>query len=154
VYQHIMTIYDLEDLQNTAEYIITSAQYAFVNYDVEGNYLLDMSQEERHKKMRAWIDNLASLPLCFREYEEIKKLAFYDVLEMPLSEIKEKYLKNYLYTLRQIFRKGTMDLGFVPSDDIPDEYLDDLLALRYRENLKLWTMRWDTIKNMEEENDD
>ena len=64
---------------------------------------------------------------------------------MPLDEIKEKYLKDVLPMMRGILRKDTSAFGdlFVVSDEVPDSYLDDLLALRWRENLKLWAMQWD-----------
>ena len=66
---------------------------------------------------------------------------------MPLKEIKKEYLGQYMPMLRGILRKGTMECGVVPSEEIPDSYLDDLLALRWRENLKLWAMQWDQKEN-------
>ena len=51
--------------------------------------------------------------------------------------------------MRGILRKDTSAFGdlFVVSDEVPDDYLDDLIALRWRENLKLWTIQWDKEKN-------
>lgn len=140
-----MNIYDLEGLQAIAEDIIVSAQHSYWNYDDEGNYL-DISEDERDRRMFEWIENIKDQPLCVRKCEALKKLSFYDVLDMPLKEIKETFLKDYLRTLRGIFRKGTGNFEHVPSEDIPDEYLDDLLALKYKEYLKLWTMQWDMVK--------
>lgn len=150
--QHFeMNIYNLEGLQAVAEGIILSAQHSYWNYDSEGNYL-HISEDERDRRMFEWIENIKDQPLCVRKCEALKKLSFYDVLDMPLKEIKETFLKDYLRTLRGIFRKGTGNFEHVPSEDIPDEYLDDLLALKYKEYLKLWTMQWDMVKKMEAHN--
>ena len=43
-------------------------------------------------------------------------------------------------------RKGTVEYGITVSSEVPDSYLDDPLALRWRENLKLWTMQWEDKK--------
>jgi len=37
---------------------------------------------------------------------------------------------------------STMVYDYVVPEEVPDSYLDDLLALRWRENLKLWTIQW------------
>lgn len=75
---------------------------------------------------------------------------------MPLQEIKGEYLKDVLPVARGILRKDTSDFGdcFVVSDEVPDSYLDDLLALRWRENLKLWTMQWEREKKEKEDAND
>lgn len=41
-------------------------------------------------------------------------------------------------------RKSAVEYGLTTvSSEVPDSYLDDLLALQWRENLKLWTMQWE-----------
>ena len=35
-----------------------------------------------------------------------------------------------------------MLIGLAAGSEISDEYLDNLMALRYKENLKLWTIQW------------
>ncbi len=66
---------------------------------------------------------------------------------MTHQEIIDKFLKPYLNKARNMMRKGSYD--FTPlkvSDDISAEYLDNLFALRYKENLKLWTIQFDDEK--------
>ena len=138
-----LNIYNLEQLNDAAEYIISSAQFTFPNFDDDGNYIVHIhSPEERHAYLTDWLSQSKTHYLCFRENEELHQLSFNDALEIPLSEVKEKYLKDYLRKLRNILRKGTMGLGYVVSESVPDEYLDNLLALRWKENLKLWTIQW------------
>lgn len=148
--KEILTIYDLEGLQNTAEYIVSSVQFNGMSYDEQGNYIADrLTEEELEKRMKAWKTGAKSNPLCFRKNEQLRALSFRDALEMPLKEIKEIYLVQYMSMLRGILRKGTMEYSVVPSEEIPDSYLDDLLALRWRENLKLWTMQWECKRKEE-----
>lgn len=70
-----------------------------------------------------------------------------EALDMPLSVIRETYLKDVLTKARNILRKGTLQCGdYTISDEVPDSYLDDLLALRWRENLKLCAVQWKKYK--------
>ncbi len=94
--------------------------------------------------------------LDFRENEELQKISFSEALYMPLETIKEKYLKDVLPKARGIMRKGTMTIlcPYAVSDELPDSFLDDLLALRWRENLKLWTIQWDQDKEQSGEKRD
>ena len=143
--KRVLTIYDLEDIQNAAEYIVSSLQFNGYQYDEQGNYIADelRKEGELENRFEAWRAGVKTNPLCFRENEQFRTIPFVDALEMPLKEIKEQYLAQYLPMMRGILRKGTMEYGIVPSEEIPDSYLDDLLALRWRENLKLWAMQWD-----------
>lgn len=138
-----LNIYELEKLSDTAEYIISSAWYNFPNYDENGDFIAVFSSvEDRHTWMENWLSQAETHTLCFRYNQTLRELSFSDALEMSLSEVKEKYLKDHLTKLRNMFRKDSLDLGYLVSADIPDSYLDDLLALRWKENLKLWTIQW------------
>ena len=138
-----LNIYNLEQLNDVAEYIISSAQFTFPNFDDDGNYVAHIhSPEERHTYLVDWLGQSKKHYLCFQENEKLHQLSFNDAIEIPLSEVKEKHLKDYLRKLRNILRKGTMELGYVVSESVPDEYLDNLLALHWKENLKLWAIQW------------
>lgn len=140
-----LTIYDLEALTNAAEYIISTAQFNFIDYDDDGNYIsYGAPQEERAARRKKWIAGMKTHYLCFRENEELHSIGFQDALEMPLFEIKEKYLKKHMTKLRNMLRKDSVDLNMAPvSDDVPDSYLEDLLAMTWKETLKLWAIQWD-----------
>ena len=85
--------------------------------------------------------------LNFPENEELHQISFGEALDMPLSVIRETYLKDVLTKARNILRKGTLQCGdYTISDEVPDSYLDDLLALRWRENLKLCAVQWKKYK--------
>ena len=138
-----LTIYDLEKLNDAAEHIISTAQYNFSDYDDEGNYILYDTAEVQNAKLEEWFNGKKSHYLCFRENEELHSISFSDALEMSLSEIKEKYLKEHMVKLCNMLRKDSANLNIVPvSDEVPDSYLEDLLALRWKENLKLWAIQW------------
>lgn len=148
----VVTIYDLEDLHYMAETVIVDLRYRLYDYDEEGNWVWDsyesMTEEERYAlreaNMERWAREMKTSYLQFRYNEELRKISFVEALEMPLQTIKEKYLKDVLVKARNILRKGTMECSMmVVSDEVPDSYLDDLLAYRWRGNLVLWAMRWD-----------
>lgn len=123
-------------------------------FDNEGNYIMhQLSEEERYAIYEKCDANTKNGYLNFRENEELHQLSFHDALYMPLEEIKEKYLKDVLPVARGILRKDTMAFGccFVVSDEVPYSYLDDLLALRWRENLKIWTIQWDEEEEKDKE---
>lgn len=140
-----LTIYDLEALTDAAEYIISTAQFNFIDYDDDGNYIAyGMSREDRNAKREAWIAGMKTHYLCFRENEELRSIGFHNALHLPLSEIKEKYLKEHMAKLCNMLRKDSEDLNMAPiSDDVPDSYLEDVLALAWKATLKLWAIQWD-----------
>lgn len=143
---HVLNIWDQEELHNVAEDVIVGLRYLRYLFDDKGNDLtFQLSREERHLLLEKMIANEKTDYLNFDANEELHRLSFHDALYMPLDEIKEKYLKDVLLIARGILRKDTTSFGYlsVVSDEVPDSYLDDLLALRWRENLKLWTIQWD-----------
>jgi len=146
--KRIVTIYDLEELHELAEEVIIQMRISPYCYDEDGNYLaLTLSDADRKAVIATWLEGRKTNYLCFRENEALHKLSFSEALDMPLKTIKERYLKAYLKKMRGVLRKGLAELSMAVSDDVPDAYLDDLLALRWKENLKLWTIQRDQQKS-------
>lgn len=144
----VLTVWDQEDLHCLAEEVLIQLRHSIYLYDNDGNEVLDgltgSAREEALLQALARLEELGDRHyLDFRENGELQRLTFSDALEMPLKTIREKYLSYVLPKARNIMRKGTMVYGVAVSGEVPDSYLDDLLALRRRENLKLWTMQWD-----------
>ena len=151
---YVLSIWDQEELHDVAEEVIVSLRYRRYYFDSEGNYIMDqLSKEERQAVFERCDANAQKDYLNFDENEELHQLSFHDALHMSLEEIKEKYLKDVLPVARGILRKDTRDFcyNFVISDEVPDSYIDDLLALRWRENLKIWTIQWDNEKRKDKE---
>lgn len=142
---YVLSIWDQEDLHYVAEDVITGLRFNRCHFDGEGNYIaLELSKEERLARIDKMDENAKTDYLNFRENEELRQLSFSAALDMPLEKIKKKYLKDVLPMARGILQKDTMDFGhrFVVSEEVSDSFLNDLLALRWRENLKLWTIHW------------
>lgn len=146
---YVLSVWDLEDLHFVAEDVITGLRFNRFYFDGEGNYIMDKIPKETWPKIfeKARV-NAKTDYLNFLENEELHLITFSEAVHMPLDEIREKYLKEILPLARGILRKDTSAFGdcFVVSDEVPGSYLDDLLALRWKENLKLWTMQWDKDK--------
>ena len=146
---YVLTVWDLEDLHFVAEDVITGLRFNRYYFDDGGNYIMDrIPKEAWHEIFEKERASAKTNYLNFLENEELHQITFHDAVHMPLDEIKEKYLKDILPVARGILRKDTSAFGdfFVVSDEVPDSYIDDLLALRWKENLKLWTMQWDKDK--------
>jgi len=144
----IVTIYDLEELHELVEEVIIQMRISPYCYDEDGSYIaLTFSDADREAVITTWLEGRKTNYLCFRENEELHKISFSEALDMSLETIKEKYLRTHLKKMRCILRKGLAELSMAVSDDVPDAYLDDLLALRWKENLKLWTIQWDQKKS-------
>lgn len=143
---------DIEDLNFLAEEVLVGLRYEFYRYDDEGSDLYPPVDDEitrneiGEKRLKALMDwekkKENNHPLEFRNNTELQKITFSEAMELSYDVIKEKYLKDFLPKMRGIMRKDTMLVGFAAGDEISDEYLDNLMAHRYQENLKLWTMRW------------
>ena len=139
----VLTIHDLEDLSYAAEYVVSTAQFNFWEFDEDGNHLWELPPEERTALQEEWYRGMKHHPLCFKYSEELRQISFADAIELTLDEVKKKYLKDHLKKLRSILRYDTGDMnGVVVSDEVTDNYLDTLLALRWRECLKFWAMQW------------
>lgn len=120
-------------------------------YDDDGNHIAEtyINQDEEYSDRK--IDDIwknhkehrKESYLNFRENEELRKISFSDACNMSLQEIKNKYLASILGKAKNIMRKGTLHPYDIPSPNIPDEYLEDLFALLWREDLKIWAIQWD-----------
>ncbi len=146
--QRALTIWDQEELHYVAEEVIVNLRHELYWYDDNGKRAFEgLRGEKRSAALFQALEKQGQLGdgdyLNFPENERLRQITFSEALEMPLTTIKEKYLKDVLPKARNIMRKGTMVFQYEVSEEIPDSYLDDLLALRWRENLKLWTMQWE-----------
>lgn len=149
--RRVLSVWDQEELHYIAEELIIALRYDYFRYDDEGNNLLDDCHDK--EECSAMLEQMMKMQgerrhtdnLNFRENEHLQEISFSEALHMPLETVKEEYLKDVLPKARGIMRKGSM-LNFYPyvvSDELPDSFLDDLLALRWRENLKLWAIQWE-----------
>lgn len=144
---------DLEELVDLAEEVLKTLQHMGELFDDQGNYIQwKCSAKERTHLLWEQILNQDTNYLCFRENDELRKITFQEALNMSLEKIEKQYLNDVLPIARGIMRKDSGGMhGVTVSDEIPDEYLDALLALKWKENLKLWTMQFDIQKKIEED---
>ncbi len=138
---------DIEDLNFLAEEVLMRLRFEGYRYDDNGNDMFPYRDREENKDERfaardIWMDNLGDNPLEFRNNRKLQEITFDEALEMSFAEIKEKYLKDYLPMMRALMRKDNLCIGYSVSEEVTDDFLDDLMALRWKENLKLWTVQW------------
>ena len=122
-----LTAYDLQNLNETAEYIVSSAQFSLYQYNGEGEYILsELSREERQVALDKWVTGMEENYLCFRINRELRKRTFQDALyilrrhicKIPMIDLRRKLhadwslnLSNRLiqtkYRLYRFFRNGS-----------------------------------------------
>lgn len=131
-------LHDIVELNDLAEKVLTSFRLIGWHYDDEGNYLQsDSSNEQMNNLLKECYEILQYDWLDFKRNEILRSFSFNDCLYMDIEQIKTKYLANILKKARNIMRKDHTICGMIVSDEVDDEYLDNLLAIRWRENLKL-----------------
>lgn len=145
---------DFEALNNLAEDVITSLRFTRFWFDEEGRDVSAyLSEEEISKRMIQMVENTGFDYLYFANNIELKQMTQQEAYALTLQEIKEKYLKNDLFVARKIMRTDAhLYYGAKAGDDVPDSFLDDLVALRWKENLKLWLLYFSCNKEKEENN--
>lgn len=148
-----LTVYDQELLHYLAEEVLMELRFSGFLYDEEGNRRILRKEDAEedawfHEALERFYEESPRNNFDFLQNPELRKLRFRDALEMPFSVIKETYLRADLAKARGMMRKGGIE-GLTVSEEVPDSYLDDLIALRWRENLKLWTMQWEKEKEKE-----
>ncbi len=154
--QRTLTVWDQEELHYIAEEVIVHLRHELYWYDDNGKRAFEgLRGEERSAALSQALEKQNQLGdkdyLDFPENERLRQITFSEALKIPLTTIKEKYLKDVLPKARNIMRKRSMVFQYEVSEEIPDSYLDDFLALRWRENLKLWTMQWEHGQERREE---
>ena len=144
----ILGLHDVDELNYLAEEVLQEVIYCGYKYDDDGNYIYSSILKEKTGTYEEIFQNINNSYLEFKDNEVLKRISFSEAFEMKLSEIKVKYLKNILKKARGIMRKASLHIEMCMLDEIDDEYLDNLLAIRWRENLKLWTIHWSCKENL------
>lgn len=107
----------------------------------ELNYLAEevLMNPKNYEDIPVAVDNLN-----FEENEKLHVFTFQAARELSLEEIRWSYLFNIIPIARDICRRDPQGLyGEIVGESVDDEYLDDLLAFRWKENLKRWAKLWD-----------
>ena len=146
-----LTIYDFEELWYAATELVYQILMFGMFLDEDGNYV-----EYDEERAAAWLETRKTDPrfkyLNFRGCEELKQLTLADACELSANEILEKYLSATLPIYHKAMRNGNHILiGYRVSDDIPDTYLDQLFAMAWKADLKIWALQWTKEKSAREE---
>lgn len=139
---NVLNTNDLEAINDLAEDVITSLRFIRYLYNENGKDISrEISIEEMLGRIKKQIDNSKYDYLDFENNEELRKIPYRDSFEIPFQKIKDIYLNDTIKLARILMRTNPrLDYFARVSDDVPDEFLDDMLALRWRENLKLWLL--------------
>jgi hypothetical protein len=121
--------------------------------DDEGNYI--GCPKDLEKSTEAFLvarkEDSRFKYLCFKECEELRSISLADAANLSSDKIKEKYLYDTLPYIRNIMRIGSLTPNEFVSDEVPDDYLDQIICTAWKADLMIWCYSWD--KKIEEKGD-
>lgn len=141
-----LNVLDFEEIWNMARDLIFNIMAEGMFLDDEGNYV---GCPEDIGAFRAKVNDDSRFKyLNFRECEELRQLAFSDAFDLFTDEIREKYLYDTLPFIRIVMRKGSLTPGLSVADEVPDEYLDQIICTAWKSDLLIWCNNWDREKKL------
>lgn len=140
----VLGLTDIEDLSWLASELVWRLLMESVFIDSEGNYIgYDEKRVSRFIEEEETRTNPQFMYLNFRECKELRELSFSDVEGLSVENIKQKYLFASLPMARKSFREDNIALtGLVAGPTIPDDYLDAIFCLAWKNDLRIWSLKW------------
>lgn len=141
-------ILDFEAIWNMARDLIFNILAEGMMLDAEGNFVgcpedpvafINSRDEDPRYKF-----------LNFRECKELHDLTLADASELFSNEIKDKYLHDTLPLMRKVMRKGSLTPYQRVSENVPDDYLDQIICTAWKADLMIWCGSWDRGRKEEE----
>lgn len=137
-------ILDFEAIWNMARDLVYSVLYEGMMLDDEGNYI---GCSENATELTEWIEKMNRDPrfkyLNFRECEELHFITLAEASGLFCNEIMEKYLFEAVPLIRTVMRKGSLTPYQFVKDEVPDEYLDQIICTAWKADLMIWASSWD-----------
>lgn len=144
---------DIEDLLWLASELVWHLWMEAEFIDYEGNYL-GFDEQRIKKSLKERYTNPQFKFLNIKGCLELKKLSILDVEKLSVADIKERYLQDSLPMARKSFREDNILLsGLVAGETITDDYLDAIFCLAWKNDLKIWAIKWHENDNIDDETD-
>lgn len=145
----------LEDIIALIDEVIYELKLAPWNYDWEGNildsrdaaFVIDdreltenltkqdiLKQQESLERRINYFQNMHLNPWSFTNYEALKKMSRYELMNLKWKEIRKQLLCGEEWRVLAILKKRSSygSEVYIP-EMVPDDYLLDLISFRYKE---------------------
>ena len=129
---------DLEEMVCLADDVLQQIRFSRYSYDSTGNRLPYEQIREKIGNGEEYFD--------FIGMDLIETIP--EACEISLDEIINRYLNPYLSMSRGMFRTGGIGMGMYVQEDMSDDYLDKLLAIRCRDALIVCAAQREGRKNL------
>lgn len=141
--KRVLTLTDIEELLWLSSELVWHLFMEGHSIDKDGNYIdYDKDRVERFFKYDRY-NNPQFKYLNIRECKELQELSLAEVERLSVADIKSKYLYESLSMARKSYREDNVLLtGLIVSPEIPDDYLDALFCLAWKNDLKIWSIKW------------
>ena len=141
--KRVLTLTDIEELLWLSSELVWHLFMEGHSIDKDGNYIdYDEARVERFFKYDRY-NNPQFKYLNIRECKELQELSLAEVERLSVADIKSKYLYESLSMARKSYREDNVLLtGLIVSPEIPDDYLDALFCLAWKNDLKIWSIKW------------
>lgn len=147
----LIGLQDIWELEELVESVIVDLRNTDFLYTAEGDCLpSELSVEERRLLREKHIANQDINIFQFITNPKLRSITFEEAVRMTLEDIYEKFLTpEVLKKVRQILRKDPRQCyGKIVSEDIHDSILNQYIAIRWKENLKIWAMQHEVGKEL------
>lgn len=134
-------ILDFEAIWNMARELVYSVSCEGMMLDDEGNYIGCPDNPAKWLEIRNTDSRFKYLN--FRECEELHSITLADASELFSDEIMEKYLYDAVPFIRTVMRKGSLTPYQFVRNDVPDEYLNQIICTAWKADLMIWANSWD-----------
>lgn len=134
-------ILEFEAIWSMARDLIYNVLAEGMMLDEEGNYVGNIKDPTEWLEKRT-ID-LRFKYLNFRECEELHSITLSEAADMYAKDIMEKYLFESVPFIRKVMRKGSLTPYSYVSDEVPDQYLDEMICHAWKVDLMIWASSWD-----------
>ena len=134
-------ILEFEAIWDMARELVYSFLLEGMTLDDEGNYIGYPDNFTEWKEKRN-ID-LRFKYLNFRECKELHSITIAEASELTCHEIMEKYLFEAIPLIRSAMRKGSLTPYQFVKDEVPDEYLNQIICIAWKADLMIWASSWD-----------
>ena len=144
-----LTIHDFEELWYFAREVLYQIRYQYVLLNEDGDFIgYDKARKEDY--LVDELNNPITKYLFWDMIEEFRTMKIADAVDLDTEEIRSRYLSEILPLARACMRKDSLLICRPVSEDISDEYLDELLCMAWKSELMIRVVHYNKLNWAEE----
>ena len=149
--RQVIGLKDIWELENLVEQVVVDMRAMGYLYTSDGDSIsLELSVEDRCRMLDEHIASLSADVFNFVSNPTLTQITFKEAVEMEVEDIYQLYLSpEILQKVRGILRKDPrLCYSQIVADEVTDEMLNQYIAVRWKENLKIWTLQREASQSL------